>query len=75
VNLFCHLPGAGYRNFETTDQSVNVPILGYLGWGQGWHNNHHAHASKFDFGRAVSGKKWEYDPCMLFVPFIAKEIR
>jgi stearoyl-CoA desaturase (delta-9 desaturase) len=75
VNLFCHLPGAGYRNFETTDQSVNVPILGYLGWGQGWHNNHHAHASRFDFGRAVSGKKWEYDPCMLFVPLIAKEIR
>lgn len=75
VNLFCHLPGTGYRNFETKDNSVNVPILGYLGWGQGWHNNHHQQASKFDFGESVSGKWWEYDPCMLFVPLIAKEIR
>lgn len=75
VNLFCHLRAAGYRNFETTDNSVNVPLLGYLGWGQGWHNNHHHKASSYDFGTKVSGKKSEFDPCMIFVPFIAKEIK
>lgn len=75
VNLFCHLPKAGYRHFDTKDNSVNVPLLGYLGWGQGWHNNHHHRASAFDFGNSVSGKRWEYDPCMIFVPFIAKEIK
>ena len=75
VNLFCHLPKAGYRNFETDDNSVNVPLLGLLGWGQGWHNNHHHRASSYDFGRSVSGKRIEYDPCMIFVPIIAKEIK
>ena len=29
----------------------------------------------FDFGKSISGKWWEYDPCRLFLPFIAKEVR
>lgn len=75
VNLFCHEPENGYRNFETDDRSVNVPVLGYLGWGQGWHNNHHAQASKFDFGTGISGNKLEWDPCRIFIPLFAKEVR
>lgn len=66
VNLFCHLPSFGYRNFDTKDQSRNVPFLGYFGWGQGWHNNHHEHASSYDFGV----KWWEYDPCRIFLPLL-----
>ena len=40
VNVLGHT--WGYRNHETTDLSRNNIILGYLMWGEGWHNNHHA---------------------------------
>lgn len=71
VNAFCH-GSAGYANYVTTDQSRNVPILGYLGWGNGWHNNHHHKASEYSFGQGVSGNSKEFDPCVLFLPFIRK---
>lgn len=71
VNVYGHIKGwFGYRNFETKDNSQNNPILGYLAWGQGWHNNHHYKASAFDFGSGVSGKWWEVDPCRIFKPFL-----
>lgn len=71
VNAFCH-GNAGYTNYATTDQSRNVPVLGYLGWGNGWHNNHHYKASAYSFGKGVSGLNKEFDPCVLFLPFIRK---
>jgi stearoyl-CoA desaturase (delta-9 desaturase) len=40
VNSVCHT--FGRRAFETTDQSRNEWIVGLLGFGEGWHNNHHA---------------------------------
>lgn len=40
VNSVCHL--YGYRNFETKDSSRNNPIVAFLTFGEGWHNNHHA---------------------------------
>lgn len=71
VNVYGHIKGwIGYRNFDTKDNSQNNPILGYLAWGQGWHNNHHYKASAFDFGSGVSGKWWEFDPCRIFKPFL-----
>ncbi|MBU6450177.1 MAG: acyl-CoA desaturase [Cyanobacteria bacterium REEB67] len=42
VNTFCHLEDHGYRNFEVRDDSRNVPWVGLLAMGEGWHNNHHA---------------------------------
>lgn len=42
LNIVCHLPKAGYRNFNTADQSVNVNWVAFLTLGEGWHNNHHA---------------------------------
>lgn len=71
INVFCHTNEFGYRNFDTKDRSRNVPLLAYLTWGQGWHNNHHAKASSYDFGKAVSGKNLEWDPSLIFVPVIA----
>jgi fatty-acid desaturase len=50
VNLFCHLRKFGYRNFDTADNSVNNIILGLFGFGQGWHNNHHAKPNRYNFG-------------------------
>jgi stearoyl-CoA desaturase (delta-9 desaturase) len=40
VNSVCHM--FGKREFETNDQSHNEWIVGLLGFGEGWHNNHHA---------------------------------
>lgn len=43
LNLFCHIPKLGYKNFATPDDSVNVWWVGILAMGEGWHNNHHAY--------------------------------
>lgn len=73
VNVLGHLKGLiGYRNFNTKDNSQNNFLLGYLGWGQGWHNNHHHAPKLYDFGTKVSGKWWEYDPCRLWLPLLGK---
>ncbi len=40
VNSICHVFGT--REFETNDQSHNQWVVGLLGFGEGWHNNHHA---------------------------------
>lgn len=69
INIFCHNKKLGYRNFETKDNSTNIFSIGYLMWGQGWHNNHHYKPKEtyFDFG-----KKYEYDPCRLIIPLISQ---
>jgi stearoyl-CoA desaturase (delta-9 desaturase) len=66
VNVLGHSPKLGYRNFETKDFSSNFLPLGYFGWGQGWHNNHHQYPDRFNFGI----KWWEFDPCRIFIPFL-----
>ena len=66
VNVLGHIPSLGYRNYETADKSSNFPFLGYFGWGQGWHNNHHKFPDRFNFGI----KWWEFDPCRLFKPIL-----
>ena len=40
INSVCHLWGA--QPFDCHDESRNNPIFGVLGFGEGWHNNHHA---------------------------------
>lgn len=71
INVFCHSGNLGYRNFETNDNSRNVPFLAFMTWGQGWHNNHHYKPSSYDFGTSVSGNISEYDPSLLLLKFIA----
>jgi stearoyl-CoA desaturase (delta-9 desaturase) len=71
VNVLGHKKAFfGYRNFDTNDNSQNNIPLAYLTWGQGWHNNHHKSPASYDFGKAVSGKWWEFDMCRLFLPFL-----
>jgi sn-1 stearoyl-lipid 9-desaturase len=43
----------GSRRFETRDQSTNSWWVALLTWGEGWHNNHHAHPVS-----ARHGLKW-----------------
>jgi fatty-acid desaturase len=51
VNSATHL--WGYRNYDTRDHSRNLWWVAVLAYGEGWHNNHHAHPSV-----APAGHKW-----------------
>lgn len=51
VNSVCHT--FGRRDFHTTDESRNHWLIGLLGFGEGWHNNHHAFPTS-----AFHGLKW-----------------
>jgi stearoyl-CoA desaturase (delta-9 desaturase) len=67
VNVYGHTKSIfSFRNFDIKDNSQNNWILGYLCWGQGWHNNHHYDPKSFDFGTSISGKWYEFDPCRIF---------
>jgi fatty-acid desaturase len=55
VNSATHL--WGYRNYDTRDESRNLWWVAILAYGEGWHNNHHAHPSVAPAGH----KWWEFD--------------
>jgi len=50
VNSVTHLWGT--RRFETRDDSRNNWLIGLLAFGEGWHNNHHAHPTSARHGLA-----------------------
>ncbi len=50
VNSMTHLWGT--RRFETKDDSRNNALIGFLAWGEGWHNNHHAYPRSSRHGLA-----------------------
>lgn len=51
LGTLSHLPLLGYKNFDTKDDSRNIPLLGYLIFGEGWHNNHHKEPGSWQFKR------------------------
>jgi stearoyl-CoA desaturase (Delta-9 desaturase) len=51
VNSICHMYGS--RQFQTKDASRNNFVIGLLGFGEGWHNNHHAYPRS-----ALHGHGW-----------------
>ena len=55
VNSASHL--WGYRNYPTRDDSRNNWWVALLTYGEGWHNNHHAHPRMAKHGH----KWWEVD--------------
>ena len=55
VNSASHM--WGYRNYETTDDSRNNWWVALITYGEGWHNNHHAHQRSAAHGH----KWWEFD--------------
>ncbi len=57
LNVICHFPRLGYKNYARDDDSVNVWWVAVLAMGEGWHNNHHAYP-----GSAKTGMQpWEFD--------------
>lgn len=55
VNSATHL--WGYRNYETNDESRNLWWVAIVSFGEGWHNNHHAHPRMARAGH----RWWEFD--------------
>ena len=51
VNSVCHRWGG--RPYDTGDSSTNNLLIGILGFGEGWHNNHHYYPSS-----ARHGLRW-----------------
>jgi len=56
VNSATHI--WGYRTYETRDLSRNLWWVAAVSWGEGWHNNHHAHPHTARAGH----QWWELDP-------------
>ena len=50
VNSATHM--WGYKTFRTRDDSRNLWWVGLLAFGEGWHNNHHAHPVSMRHGLA-----------------------
>lgn len=48
INSICHLWGR--QPFRTGEESRNNLVFGVLGFGEGWHNNHHAFPTSARFG-------------------------
>ena len=55
INSATHMWGA--RRFNTRDDSRNNFLIALVSFGEGWHNNHHAHPTSARHGLAW----WEFD--------------
>jgi stearoyl-CoA desaturase (delta-9 desaturase) len=69
IGTVTHLPRfpGNYRRFATPDGSANVPFLGLLVAGAGWHNNHHRYGALARAGFAW----WEFDLSYYFLRALA----
>ena len=57
INWFAHI--YGYTNFKVNDTSKNLLPFDFLMMGEAYHNNHHKHGFRANFG----GERWhEIDP-------------
>lgn len=75
LHIFClqtsvvHYKKLGYRNYDTNDNSTNVPLLFLTSQGECWHNNHHGDPKNLNFG----GRHWwEFDPAYRLIQLIKK---
>lgn len=58
----------GRATYETYDRSRNSNLLGFLTFGEGWHNNHHANMSSARLGH----EPWQVDLGFLFLSALEK---
>ena len=65
INSICHLWGR--HPFQTGDHSRNNIVFGILGFGEGWHNNHHAFPTSARFGL----RWWQVDLGYWFICVLA----
>jgi stearoyl-CoA desaturase (delta-9 desaturase) len=63
LGTFAHTPVFGTQPVSQKDKSTNLWFLGYMAFGEGWHNNHHAEASNYRFGKSLK----EFDLSALII--------
>jgi stearoyl-CoA desaturase (delta-9 desaturase) len=56
-NWIDHEPKFGHQVFDSKDKAQNVWWWSLVTFGEGWHNNHHAHPADYRFGYG-----WQFDP-------------
>ncbi len=67
INWFAHI--YGYANYKLKDTSKNLLPFDFLMMGEAYHNNHHKHGSRADFG----GVRWhEIDPTYIIMKALHK---
>ena len=66
INSVCHIWGT--QPFKSHDHSRNNVIFGVLGFGEGWHNNHHAFPTSARHGL----KWWQLDMSYLIIWLMSK---
>ena len=66
INSVCHIWGG--RPYKSHDESRNNPIMGILGFGEGWHNNHHAFPASARHGLAW----WQFDTSYILIRAMEK---
>jgi len=65
VNSASHM--WGYKNYDVGDDARNNWWVAILTWGEGWHNNHHAHADIDPAGH----RWWEVDITFMIIRLLA----
>jgi stearoyl-CoA desaturase (delta-9 desaturase) len=65
INSVCHVWGT--RPFRSHDHSTNNLVFALLGFGEGWHNNHHAFPTSAKHGLAW----WQIDMSYLFIRMLS----
>lgn len=65
LNAFFHSKSFGYRNYNTTDDSVNHAFFNLFMAGGGLHNNHHGCPDSYTTN--TMGRWWEPDPTGWFI--------
>jgi stearoyl-CoA desaturase (Delta-9 desaturase) len=65
INSICHVFGT--RPFESHDESRNNAVMAVLGFGEGWHNAHHAFPASARHGL----RWWELDVSWLVIRTLA----
>lgn len=69
INSVCHW--FGYQNFKPnslTGTSKNNMLIGYISFGEGWHNNHH----QFPNSAKFSHRWWEFDVSWAYLYILSK---
>lgn len=67
INWYAHI--FGYANFKLKDTSKNLLPFDFLMMGEAYHNNHHKHGSRANFG----GVRWhEIDPTFIIMKVLDK---
>lgn len=70
ITYFCHNPGPGrWHVMNAAVQASNLPGLGWLTFGECWHNNHHA----FPESARIGLEPGQSDPAWMVIHFFERQ--